>query len=144
MHINQEDDPIAGEKTDFFFEFKDKEGKFNPQNCECTFTILEKNKQLYSQPMFQNEKNANIFFTFPKKDVYLVKVIGKPLKENSFKAFTLMYDIRVDREQTASQTIQNTNWILSHAGHLLAGIAFIIFVLFLYMKQRIDKRDEQK
>ncbi len=135
LHIDPEDDPIAKQQAGFFFEFKDKEQKFKPENCECTFKIIEGGKEMYSQRLFQNNQNpslsnASVLYTFPQKDIYQVIVTGKPLAPNSFQPFTLTYDIRVTREATKSSSpVQNTNWFSTHIIHLIGGIIILLFVL---------------
>src|SRR5438045_57931 len=67
LHIDPDDDPIAGSQASFFFEFKDIQGKFQSQNCDCTFSIAEDGKEIFSQPLFQNNSNpsltsASVFF----------------------------------------------------------------------------------
>ncbi|HSW96448.1 MAG TPA: hypothetical protein VLF89_01345 [Candidatus Saccharimonadales bacterium] len=114
LHIDPEDDPVAGQQSGFFFEFKDTTGRFSPENCDCNFFISENEKIIYSQPLFQNNPkpsltNASIFYTFPKKDVYQLKVVGKPNIPNSFQSFTLVYDIRVDRTADRNNPISENN-----------------------------------
>src|SRR5882672_6466726 len=41
LHVDPNDQPIAGSQTSFFFEFKDKQNKFKAENCDCTFAIDE-------------------------------------------------------------------------------------------------------
>lgn len=105
MHITPNDNPVAGEESGFFFEFKDKENKFRPDNCTCTFSILQSGKEIYSQSLFQNTTdpsltNVSILYTFPKKGTYLVKVTGEPTAVGIFEPFTLSYDIMVEKEAT--------------------------------------------
>ncbi len=137
LHVEPNDDPVAGEQSSFFFEFKDKTNQFKPENCDCTFSILENGKQLYFQPLFQNNTNpsltnASVFYTFPQRDVYVVQVTGKPLMPTAFQSFTLTYDIRVARvsdgnEQTSVpfQSWLVTLWIPLGAVVLIGG-AFAI------------------
>ncbi len=155
LHIDPEDDPIAGQQSGFFFEFKDKQNKFTPTNCDCTFSINEQSKEIYSQPLFAgnanpNLENASIFYTFPKKDVYEVAVVGKPIQANAFQPFTLRYDLRVDREVQNGYTSNNiffsdleqlNNNLGGHLPHYV-GLAIIViaFLIFLY----IDRRNRPK
>ena len=102
IHVSPEDDPIAGESTDFYFEFKDKTGKFTPENCDCNGSILQGGKEVYSAPLFQNStnpslENASFSYTFPEKNIYKVRVSGKPITTGVFESFTLEWDIRVAR-----------------------------------------------
>ncbi|HSW89042.1 MAG TPA: hypothetical protein VLG12_07810 [Candidatus Saccharimonadales bacterium] len=135
LHIDPEDDPIAGQQSGFFFEFKDTTNKFNPENCDCNFSISENGQTIYSQPLFQNSNkpsltNASVFYTFQKKDVYQIQVVGKPNTTNAFQAFTLTYDIRVDRtseqNETTSQNYSPYVWIIILV-LLFSSISFVVY-----------------
>src|SRR5690349_14295700 len=83
VHIDPDDDPIAVEVSTLFFEIKDTQNKFSPQNCNCRVDILEGGKVIYSDALFQQNSSNNIAspvfqYTFPQKDVYQVKVVGTP------------------------------------------------------------------
>src|SRR5438270_44822 len=70
LHMDPEDDPIAGVQSAFFFEFKDRQNKFQPKKCNCIFEIEENGKNIYTQPLFQNDANpslssTSVFYTFP-------------------------------------------------------------------------------
>jgi len=112
IHVSPEDDPIARESTDFFFELKDKTGKFKPENCDCRGIILQSGKEIYSEALFQDAnpslENASFSFTFPEKNVYKVRVSGKPTTPGAFEPFTLSWDIRVARESETQPTGQET------------------------------------
>jgi len=150
LHVDPNDDPVAGSQSSFFFEFKDKENKFKPQNCDCIFEIEENEKNIYSQLLFQNSSNinisnANVFYTFPQKDIYQVKVIGKPTTQNTFQPFTLTWNFRID-QQSSSQTVstQNrSNFFSTHLVHFLAIGIFCIFFL-IYFAQKILKGKKQR
>jgi hypothetical protein len=143
LHIDPNDEPIAGQQASFFFEFKDKQGKFSPQNCNCTFTILENNNQLYAQPVFRDNNNpsltsASVFFTFPVKDVYKIKVTGTPTTPGTFQPFTLTYDVRVDQD-SANQSPGAQNWFTSHIIHILVGAAILVFVIVAFIQRKKTK-----
>ena len=104
MHIQPEDDPIAGQEGLFFFEFKDKENVFEPANCECMFLVQQSGNEIYSQPVSasnwdEKTKTLNIGYTFPEKGNYTIRVSGKPLQEDTFEAFDLAYEVKVNRVQ---------------------------------------------
>ncbi len=148
LHIDPEDDPIAKEQSYFFFEFKDKKNKLAPDNCDCTASILEDGKEIYSQPLYQNNQNpslsnASFSYTFPERNVYIVKVVGKPTVSNEFQPFTLTYDIRVSRESNASSNQNTANnaitWISSHVMHLFGMIAIIVFFIVALIRQRFSQ-----
>ncbi len=143
LHIDPEDDPIAGQPAGFFFDFKDKQNKFKPEKCDCTFVVLENGQQIYSQPLFQGNASpsltsASVFYTFPKKDVYQVQVKGKPLKPNDFEPFTLKFDIRVAREGgqlSSSNSDSAASWIFFHLIHILGGVIIVGFLIFAVIKR---------
>ncbi len=142
LHISPDDDPKTGEQSGFFFEFKDKENKFKPENCDCTFAILSKGKEIFSQPLFQdnsdpNLTNASLFYTFPTPDIYQIRVTGKPTTPGAFKDFTLSYDIRVEGKGNKSDAGSlNQNWFTQHLPHIL-GVGIGIVVLGgVIIKQR--------
>ena len=113
MHIDPEDNPIVGQPSFFFFEFKDKTGKFDPANCDCKVSILESNKQIYTQDLFAgnpqpNLSNSSFSYIFSHRGVYNIQVSGTSVVKNSFPAFTLQYDVRVSR--VISQPENTNNW----------------------------------
>lgn len=112
LHVNPDDDPVAGEPTGFFFEFKDKENKFTPQSCECTFSITKDGNLIYSVPLFKDNSSPSltspsIFYTFYEKGIYQVKVAGGPTNDGTFSPFTLVYDIRVAREAASAAPVNS-------------------------------------
>jgi hypothetical protein len=150
IHIDPDDDPIAGEQTGFFFEFKDKQNKFNPQQCECRFTILEGGKELYAQPLFRDNTSpsltsASVSYTFPIKDVYKIQVTGKPTSPDAFQPFTLTYDIRVERESDNKTPTEQT-WLSTHVHHIRTTgiIAFFVIILGIYLIKHRKNGGENK
>jgi len=41
MYVDPDDDPIVGQVAQFYFEFKDRESKFDHQNCDCRVEVLK-------------------------------------------------------------------------------------------------------
>lgn len=144
MHVTPEDDPIVGELTDFYFEFKDTTGKFNPEQCDCVISVKKSGEEIYSQPLFSENtnpslQNASISYRFPEKNVYSVSIIGEPLKAGTFQPFTLTYDLRVERESILpnADSSNGTPGIFQlHILHILIGIALIGLILFLLMRSK--------
>lgn len=151
MHTDPDDDPVANSVTGIYFEFKDTQNKLTAGNCDCTFSILESGKEIYSQPLFQNNStptldNSTVFFTFPKEDTYQVKVVGKPNISGNFQSFTLVYNVTVgknlpeDKIATPSSTTipPDISSATSSPTHLLTylGVALGILVALLYLRRR--------
>lgn len=140
LHVDPNDEPVAGSPASFFFEFKDKQNKFQPSNCNCTFEIDENGKTIFYQNLFANNSspslsNASVFYTFPKLDVYEIKVIGAPITPNAFQPFTLIWYFRVD--EYANQNGSSNpliNFFAVHLVHIiplaLIGIGFLAYIYF--------------
>lgn len=139
FHTDPDDDPIAGQQTGFYFEFKDKTNKFDPSACDCNFAILKNGITLYSQPLFQNTKepsltNASVFYTFPQIGSYTVTVTGKPSTSSAFQDFSLSYQVKVNK--TTEDTSERKNNFMPW---LLGGIIVLVVVsavTFLLRKKR--------
>lgn len=139
LHIDPQDDPVAGQQSAFFFEFKDKTGKFSSWACNCTFAILQGGKELVIQPLFPASSDASadtasVFFTFPKRDVYQIRVNGTPVTPNTFQPFTLTYDVRVAREKTGSTTDEKKPF--PPVAAVLIGLALFFIVILLIKSLR--------
>jgi hypothetical protein len=143
LHVDPNDNPIAGSQASFFFEFKDKTNNFTPATCECTFLVLENGKTIYSQPLFQNTDkpsltNASVFYTFPKKDVYQIKVTGKPETPGAFQPFTLTWSFRVD--ESATKASSKSNFLATHLIHIVTAVIGIALLIWLFFRQEIQSK----
>jgi hypothetical protein len=149
LHVEPNDEPVAGKPASFFFDFKDKQNKFTPQNCDCTFEIDENGKDIFSQALFHNETNpslatASVTYAFHQRGVYQVKVIGKPLTPNEFQPFTLTWDFRIDQavnKQDASQkqTFFTNFGIVAIICLVLFGNMFALSTVYNKQKQSQKK-----
>lgn len=111
IHIDPDDDPIAGRVSTFYFEFKDKTNRFTPQECECSVTIYQGEKSIYTQELYDHENEHDLInpslsspsfsYTFQQKDLYRVELSGRPRTAGDFDEFVLNYDVRVEREDPA-------------------------------------------
>lgn len=144
LHIDPNDEPIAGQQASFFFEFKDKQGKFNSQTCDCNFTILQHGKQIFTQPLFETNTNpsitsANIYFTFPTKDVYKIKITGNPINPDTFQPFTINYDIRVNENDSPQPSTRN--WFFEHIMQIAIGLTIIIVIGAITLRTRSKRKE---
>ena len=141
LHISPDDDPAVGTPANFYFEFKDKENKFNPSDCICKIQILKNDTELHTEDLFTtsltNDINAPAFqFTFPEKNVYTIKIKGTPKTPESFQDFEINHTLRITREQSSNQpTTANSSGI--HFFHYLtAAIAVVVFAIILFLDRR--------
>ncbi len=129
LHVDPEDDPIAGSTSSFFLEFKDKQGQFSLPQCSCVATISQHGKEIFTQHL----TSSAFSFTFPGKDVYPLDITGAPTVPNAFQSFHLHYDIRVAREATTAPSTSQFS---------LNPILFVLIslscggIVFLFMKRR--------
>lgn len=149
LHIEPEDNPIAGEPSAIILDIKDTQNKFSSTNCNCTLTILENNQVITTQPFSSTPDSQTAIttsFTFPQTDIYKIKISGIPFQPDSFTPFNLEYDIRVARSSsqitsTSSPTNPLLNWISSHLINILIIGILIIIIIWLLAKKIIKKNE---
>lgn len=139
MHINPDDDPIAGPQSMFLLKIDDKNNNFNLNNCICTARILENGKEIFATPISTNNISASLYdtifaFPFPEKNTYQVIIDGKPITGEDFEPFSTTFDVRVDKEDktktAAPPTEANSLPILP----IVAGGLFAFFGIILLLK----------
>lgn len=150
VHIDPEDDPIVGQPSNFYFEFKDKQNRFQPANCECKINITKDGTEIYSQDLFSSSPTSNsltspVFqFTFPEKNIYSIKITGAPKTPGAFDPFELNHTIRVSRQSGNSQT-STTSSFEPHFSHYLAvGLAILVFTTILLLDRRSRNKKSTK
>jgi hypothetical protein len=149
LHLEPEDDPIIGQPAQFFFEFKDKDHKFSPKECECFVFVLQDGKEIYRQPLFDPVTlDTSFSYTFVQKGVYTIKVVGKPIVAHAFQPFSLTYDRRVTRESpdsvdpttTASSLKDPRNWFLQHIVYVLGGGILLLLLFLMVLRTYLNKK----
>lgn len=150
IHIDPEDDPIAGEVSNIYFEFKDKEGKFKASECECQFIVKKDGQQIFSTALFEGNSEPNlsssaVSFTFPERNIYQIQVVGKPKTEGGFNSFTLNYDIRVERQSEGLSgssvgeipPTKESSFFIDHIIHFfVGGVGIVVVVLVLFYSRK--------
>lgn len=144
MHIDPDDDPVAGSPANFFFEFKDKQNRFDPSKCSCVAAIYQQGQKIFSQSLFQDNSspslsNSSFSYTFPDKDVYELKVTGSPINGASFQSFALTYDIRVSRvsgDPNKSVYQQIADFMGGHVIHVGVIVTLLGFIVFAIVKKK--------
>jgi hypothetical protein len=140
MHMDPADDPLVGQPAYFFFEFKDTEGKFSLDNCDCTLTIEENEQPLSSQAL----TNTNSFI-FPHKGAYDIHVNGQPKPGTDFTPFALEYHIQVHREAAPAAAAAAPSWFSLHFFHLVAIIIVSLYTSAMIIREgRKEKQKQQE
>lgn len=138
LHIYPDDDPIIGQPAYFFLEMKDTSNQFNQADCICQVSVLEAGKEVYSQNLFHGiNDNPSFYFTFPEKNIYTLKVTGKPIAPASFHSFSLSYDLRVTREVKNRGITVDEFMVLIISGSLI--LSFIIYTITAKKKSNRKK-----
>jgi hypothetical protein len=129
IHIDPEDDPIAGELSNIFWDLTNNGQKFNIDDCICYVSILENGKEIEKERLM----NETFTYTFPKKDVYQILVSGSPKGKSSFAPFNLSYDIRVERvsDKQPETIITNPNTVSKRViiGAIITALGTILVLL---------------
>ncbi len=145
LHVNPDDDPIAGESTNFFFEFKDKDNKFVPDGCDCKAIITENGKQIYSADLFAGKEDPSLTdisfsFVFPATDIYKLTITGTPKTPDAFQKFSLSYDIRVARTNgSVAHVSADGGWWHNHIWHVVTSLGIGVVTLFVYISSNKKK-----
>lgn len=140
VHISPDDDPIVGENADFFFEFKDKDNRFLPQNCDCRYEIKNGDQVIASGDLFASAtnpslENASFSLVFPERGIYNISITGTPKNSDEFNQFQLTDSIRIERTTQSNSNTQNDNFFISHYLHFFVfGTGIGIFLILLYFK----------
>ena len=103
LHILPDDNPRSGVSTTYELAFKDTSNQFSLANCNCNVEILTDGKTIDTQALgTQYALISKNTYTFPKPNVYTLKVTGKPKEPNTFEPFTLSYNVRVEAGKDSS------------------------------------------
>lgn len=132
LHIDPNDDPIAGETAILNFDIHDEQKHFMLATCDCSVFIKENGKTLFSDNLKKHmAKNSigtgSVSYIFPSATVYTIEVVGKPLQKNSFQPFDLQWDFRINHAvSTQKQKVQT----LPLRYGIIFGIILIILLAY--------------
>lgn len=144
LHIDPNDEPVAGEVSTFFFTIKDTKEGFSLDTCDCKIAILQEKKTLFSTQL----TSPTFFFTFPKTGAYELDVIGKPMTGATFKPFTLHYDVDVDTQKKQKENNGIALFFSTHVIHLAIGISILLLVIarlvYLFFSSHYSRSSKQE
>jgi hypothetical protein len=131
LHVDPADNPVAGSPASFYFEIKDREGKFSPLQCTCTVDIKTQAGQvLHTEKLFTESSSAGLStpllnYTFVSGGVYRVTLSGSPQSAGTFQSFSVSYDVRVENAgaMDAHGSDKGDTW-------LYVGLAAVLLVTF--------------
>jgi hypothetical protein len=139
MHIDPQDDPIAGKPATIFLEFKDKSTAFTLSDCDCKLAVSANNTQLYAENLLQsgtgsNASEASVSYTFPQRDAYAITVSGTPLRGVQFQQFSVTFNVRVDRGAGAAAKSRGALLPVAVFGIICA--AFVVLLGYAAVRNR--------
>lgn len=140
MHINPNDDPVAGQNSEILFLISDKDKKFQAENCNCIASVIKNNNELFSSPLFKGKTSYHgifapaIPFVFPGKGIYTIKLTGQPKNNEDFQAFSISYDIRVEKDANTPPTPPFKK-PLGYALTIIVLIGIIYVIKFFFIQK---------
>lgn len=137
MHIEPDDNPLAGVPVTYQLVFNDTSHRFSLATCNCTVTVQNIGGVVKSEALStKHELDSKSAVTFPEPDVYTLKVHGEPKVAGTFQTFTLDYTIRVNPDGVQFQAVP---WLL----WLGLGSAVLLAILAAY-KEEHDNSPQKK
>jgi hypothetical protein len=135
MHLDPDDEPLAGSSTKLHLLFRHAQQSFELSNCDCAVWIAPY-KDLASIeatgthiPLSEDMREASdsrvyaTTTTFPTRGIYALVVEGTPREESAFKPFRVVFDTRVDQESSA--VLKTPSTLPLPYGMLAAGLVLL-------------------
>lgn len=80
LHVDPNDQPIAGQPAVLNFIYDDQQGKFNSQKCDCRVAIYDQGTQVFSglsDPDSTGVYGGNLSYMFSKAGAYTINLSGR-------------------------------------------------------------------
>jgi hypothetical protein len=112
LHIDPDDDPIAGAESVFYPKINDKTDKFKISDCDCRVSISQGSNTLFQTILIPpqtdlDSKETSFKYTFPSKGTYQLEMSGSSFSK-SFNNFQVKYDLNINRQvSSAAIPIEN-------------------------------------
>lgn len=132
MHVDPNDEPVQGEKASFYFEIKDRTGRFTSAGCDCRLRVFSGQKQIADEAAQATGTSpgsgaAAAWFVFPAAGIFRIELAGTPAKA-AFSAFKVSFDLRVERGDSRANALSGPwlAFVIVVAALLLAAAAWAI------------------
>jgi hypothetical protein len=123
LHVEPDDDPVAGTPSKLELEFDDTTGTFKMSNCICKIEIRQSGKNVASKDMVAGgETEGHLSYTFQKAGEYSVLATGTPKQPGDFQKFSLRYDVHATSREKSAQPIPILLWV---------GLGLLVVLLLL-------------
>lgn len=128
LHVVPDDDPIAGQPSNLFFDIQTQ--NINKDTAKLTITDTVTNEAI-SAPIEVDNNSVTADYTFPVQGVYRLS-----LTVSSDKNYTFNYSQRVSRGLTGS-ALDKPTYPLANLALVFCGTAFL-FLLIILFNHRIE------
>lgn len=136
LHIQPDDNPIAGVQTSMNIAIKDGAGKFKAQDCNCNYEF--KLGDTVAATKVANGTATS--YLFPEPGVYNITLRGQPKAGASFQQFSLSFVVRVEQSAVGSTAYGSQNiYRLVLFAVLVTGIVGGVLVFSTRKKARVTK-----
>ncbi len=148
VHMDPDDEPIAGQATALHLLFKHSDGLFELENCTCTAQIVpykdladvaENADKVVLEPSMRESSGSRVYsftHTFPTKGMYAIIVEGTP-KDSTFEPFRIVFDKRVER--SSSMLTSPSTFSVGHV-MMTAGFALLTFLVWVTVRRRLQRK----
>jgi hypothetical protein len=123
LHIDPDDNPIAGVPTTLSLTYGTDKGSFQLGDCSCGVRVIENNKGVattHVQPAyFGSAAEGNAIVTFPDIGIYNVIVSGSAA-DHSIPTFSMNYLVRVASSATSTTNKSNSQIVIISLASLIA------------------------
>lgn len=107
LHITPDDDPIAGEPSNLFFDIQDR--KVTEKTHSFTVKIIAEDGAEALAPINISGSNINASYTFPRQGAYSIVLSAEPTDTNN-RALYFKQAQRISRGVAGDQPVQTHVW----------------------------------
>jgi len=138
LHIDPDDQPLAGQPARLNFFYEDSQHKFNPQKCNCQVTISEQGKRIFKAQVPLSSPSPTGFglipYTFKQPDVYKIGLSGSPTAGGDFAPFNVSWNFRVPTD-LSGYSDSNKYYIVIFVALALAVVGTIGYFIYKDLKE---------
>lgn len=131
LHINPDDDPVAGEPSGLFFDIQDK--AVNQENYSFSLSI-EQDTQRILAPITIQDSGIYASYTFPAQGVYKIILSAEPVNIAN-KPLVFVHTQRISRGIQSGAAIQKTH-LWAEIG-VIAGLSgFMVLGIIIFNRRK--------
>ncbi len=133
LHIQPDDNPIAGRKTILNISYGDSAKKFTLENCDCKISLVRNEKVLTTVKAtpahLHSTLESSAEIVFPSPGEYEIRASGRS-NNNTFPDFEIEFPVKISKNIKKDTINDGYKVLIFAAGTLL----IVIFAAFTYIK----------